>query len=359
MVRRIKRARIKFISLCPKGANKLPTIFKADGAFELQLLSKGLDEQGELTALVYAPEFRDSQGDIASAAVIKDMLYTSAKDGIEIDIRHDGKAIAKDKVYVAEQFLVQKGDPRFEGLKDYEGNVVDPTGAWGVVLKIDDPELRKLYREGEWAGVSMGGVAAFEKSDEDMADRIVAALSKKLNPQEELMAISKDDLEAIGKVAAEAAVAAVVALKKTDPTPAPAPKDEPKSKAPEAPVFKGDPTNVEDVKKHQTALHKHDLMTGVDWFDPASVAKLQEELADLKKDSDGDGSDELKKAKADLAKSQAKLDKIEGTSRQSTNDGDGSDDHGSGLEGVSKEDEACGQLGLKMAKWANAQRVRS
>ena len=33
-MRRIKKARIEFISLCPKGVNKMPVLYKADGTVE-------------------------------------------------------------------------------------------------------------------------------------------------------------------------------------------------------------------------------------------------------------------------------------------------------------------------------------
>ena len=152
-MRRIKKARIQFVSLVPKGANGIATIYKDDGSFNFGLLVKdagsAFADKGELVAVVYAPERRDSQGDIASAEVIKEALYESARNGFDIDIRHDGKAVPRDKAFVAESFIVQKNDPRFTDMKDYSGTPVDPTGSWGVVLKIDDQELRKLYREGK------------------------------------------------------------------------------------------------------------------------------------------------------------------------------------------------------------------
>ncbi|MCK5614265.1 terminase, partial [Candidatus Pacearchaeota archaeon] len=44
-----------------------------------------MNEQGEITCVVYAPDMVDSQGDSASAAVIKDFAYDFAKNGGNID----------------------------------------------------------------------------------------------------------------------------------------------------------------------------------------------------------------------------------------------------------------------------------
>lgn len=353
MARRIKKARIKFISLCPRGKNRMPTILKEDGAFEVQLLSKGLSERGELHAVVYAPEFRDSEGDIASADVVKDMLYTAAKEGVSIDLRHDGVALEKDRAYIAEQFIIQKNDPRFSGLSDYDGVPVDPTGGWGVVIKIDDPELRALYKKGEWQGVSMGGVAEVvqEKEDEGLAERIVRALEKKLNPEEEPMALTDEDLKKVAKAAAEAAVAAVQATKEEPPAP---PKTKPTGETkPKAPVFKGDPTNPEDVKTHRENVRKHRLEQRL--AKATSEKEIDEILKEIESGSTStEESDELKKAKAEAAAAQEKLRKIQGSSRQSTTESVAGQQVE--IEGVSKEDQENFKAGYAMAAWANKQR---
>ena len=57
--------------------------------------------------------------------------------GVEIDLRHDEKPLSKDQAYVAETFIVQKDDPRFAGMKDYNGFDVQIEGDWGVDIKIE------------------------------------------------------------------------------------------------------------------------------------------------------------------------------------------------------------------------------
>ena len=185
-MRRIKKAAIKFISLCPAGANLIDTVYKTDGGVTFNTLVKAadkFDEEGEITAVVYAPNHRDAQGDIADATVVKQMAHDFIANGANIDISHDGKPVGRDRARVAETFLVQKGDARFVGWKDRKGQDVDLTGAWATVIKIDDPELRRKYRSGDWAGVSMGGTAEVEHEKAESAlEKFLEILTKVTNP---------------------------------------------------------------------------------------------------------------------------------------------------------------------------------
>ena len=162
MAKRLKNPKIKWVSLCPAGKNRLPVLFKADGTFEVEMLSK-MDAEGLLTALVYVPDLLDSDGEFADAKTVKEMAYSFQKEGGQIDLRHDGKALGADRAWVAETFIVQKGDPRFEGFQTRSGEKVSPVGSWGMIIKVEDPNLQKLYRDGDWHGVSLAGEA--EKED--------------------------------------------------------------------------------------------------------------------------------------------------------------------------------------------------
>jgi hypothetical protein len=209
-VKRIVKAKIDFISLCEKGANTFSTIYKGgdeDKSVDLSTICKDMNELGEIVALVYAPESVDSQGDVASAAVIKEFAHDFSKNGEGIDVKHNEEVLSKDAVYVAESFIVQKNDPRFDGMKDYDGNSVDATGGWGVVLKVDDEDLREKYRSGEWEGVSMGGTA-IKKTDVSSASMMEKFFdyilkfnkeNKTLKTEDKDMALtlSKEDLKAV------------------------------------------------------------------------------------------------------------------------------------------------------------------
>lgn len=323
MKRRIQKARIKFLSLCPRGKNKLPSIYKEDGAFEVQLLSKDAQEDGELLALVYAPEFRDAEGDIASAEVIKDALYEAAKSGYDLDLRHDGRALKREQAYVAEQFIVQKGDPRFEGLKDYDGNPVDPQGSWAVVIKIDDPQLRKLYREGSWQGVSMAGVAAVSTEKEDQILRAVAEIERTMTHEE--ISMTKEEILALVKEA-------VVEATKQEPKPEPEPEAT-------SPVFKGDPTDPVAVKAYRDDLAKHQLSKELgEAKTPEAVDAVLAKLAALSKSDEAPETKVVKKASNQAAASEA-------------------DEEPEGyVVGLTKAEQQGLEAGRRMAAWANSQR---
>lgn len=332
-MRRITKARIKYISLVPRGANQLPVIYKADndgvnGTIDFSLLLKAsstFDEKGELYGVVYSPELRDSQGDIASAEVIKDMMYDASKNGVQIDIRHNEKALTKDQAFVAESFIIQKGDQRFEGMKNYSGNPVDVTGGWGVVIKIDDPALRKEYREGKWNGLSMGGVAQVEA--DKSADTFIDALAKKfgLNTNNGDFEMKPEELEA---ALAKNNTALVTTLKELvepvlkvlSPTKKDGDTDTNKSDT-KAPVFSGEPT-VENLRKHRLAVQRYEIIKGIDFNNAESVAKGEEALTALEGKKDGDTdtnkeeSDEVKRLTAELAKARKRSNQSQDTQDQ-------------------------------------------
>jgi len=339
-LRRIKKAKITFISLCPKGVNKLPVIYKEeDNSLVLNPIVKAGDdftEKGELLVIAYPSEKVDSQGDIASKGVVKAMAYDYMKCGGQIDIRHDGKALGRDQIFIAENFMVQKGDPRFSGLTDYEGNEVDATDSWGLVLKVEDENLRKLYNNGDWAGVSIFGSAEFEKPDGvNKAEQILQDLISKMNPKEPehtqediFMTITKEDLkeiftaqtEAIGKTVADAIEKARVPTEaekleklktfakelgieipdSTKPTkPVKTSKVEKEEEdLSKAPVFSGDPTDAEALTEHTFQLKQYELRKDVDWEDADSVSQYGEALAELQKEDEEASGKKRKKPAA-------------------------------------------------------------
>lgn len=182
-MRRIIRAVVTTIALCKRGKNNLQTIFKsADGPEELKLdtiVRKGT-EDGSLLAVVYAPNLADQDGHMADdAKVIERSAHEFLRDHRKLDIEHDGKPLPPEAAYVAESFIIGAGDERFRDWKDYDGNPVDVTGGWAVNIQIDDPELRAAYRDGDWDGVSMFGLAATEpvgksKAAQRVLDRMTA-----------------------------------------------------------------------------------------------------------------------------------------------------------------------------------------
>lgn len=165
-MRRITRAIVQRIALCKRGKNGLKTMFKsADGpeSLELDTIVRKGSEEGSLLAVVYAPNLPDDDGHLADdAKVIERSAHEFLRDFRQLDIEHDGKVLPHEAAYVAESFIVGAGDERFADWKDYAGRPVDVTGGWAVRIQIDDPELRAAYRDGDWDGVSMFGLAATE-----------------------------------------------------------------------------------------------------------------------------------------------------------------------------------------------------
>lgn len=319
-MRRIKKAKITHLSLVPRGANRLPVIYKEDKSadnLDIDLLvkeSKNFDEKGELLAVVYAPELRDTQGDIAGADVIREAMHASAKDGLKIDMRHDGKELTKEQVYVAESFEIQQGDPRFKDFKDRDGRDVDVAGGWGVVLKIDDPAVRKLYREKKWGGVSMmgDGVVVVEKED-DAVDRILGKLEARLNKQstgDEDM--KPEELEAALNKAIKPVADRLEKLEKGEQ-----PADDKGGKGADAdellrPILKSDMSR-EEMQQYRFDLRRYNILksvkdaekTGDDKKITAALTKADTDLealeADIEKAAGGEEGDG-KKGKGKTAK---------------------------------------------------------
>lgn len=260
--KRIKKARIDFISLCPRGKNYLPVLYKEDDSVAIQaetILVKASEEQiekGEVLALVYVPEKVDADGELASAEVIKEMAYSHAKNGSKLDIRHDNTPIAKEAAFTAETFIVQKGDPRFAGVQDAQGNTVDATGGWGVVIKLEDPTLKKLYKEGAWQGVSMGGA--------HLAPPEVIKENKVMD--EKLMS-------AFAETIVKGIVAGLTPILKAKEPEKPA-----EPKADEGLVFKGDPTDLKAVRAFRKAKEREMLQKAVNWNDPEAVKAYEDAL---------------------------------------------------------------------------------
>jgi len=363
-MRRIVRAKIKFLSLVPKGANQLPVVYKSDDAegnnLRLTSLTKAqddFDEKGELLSVVYAPEMRDSQGDIASADTIKQMMYDAAKEGLDLDIRHNEKPLSKDAAFVAESFIVQKGDPRFEDFKDYNGKDVDVAGGWATVIKIEDKELRKAYREGKWQGVSMAGQGEFVPDTDAFLKSLADALKHKQDTgdldmkPEELTALLAKNNEALASAIVDGVSKALKPKGGIDPTKKEGDEANPLG---EKPKFTGDYAKAEDVASYQKTLAAWKAAQGVDWEDPESVAKYQTELAksadakDEMTDADAgiekEDSDEVKTLKKQLAKAQRQSNAGEESGKNNT---------AASYGGLTKEDVELFDAGRKAGQFDN------
>ena len=351
--RRITAADIKFISLCPRGMNGLRTLYKSgedgQGSVTLHPIIKEADdfmEKGQLVAAVWLPNRQDREGDWADAATVEKMAHSFARNGMNVDLRHDEKPLTKEQVYVAESFVIQKNDPRFANLTDYDGTPVDPTGGWGAVFQIESPELRKEYREGKWGGVSMMGPALVVDEEPPPSARF-AKMAAALDGEDDM---KPEELKKAIEDGNKSLLAGLADLfkeglgKKTEE-----PKEE--IKKAEAPVFEGDPTNPEDIRKHLQALE----LSRLDTSDPEALKKHLESLGKTDKEDEVDDSveesAEVRKARRDLALAKERIRKLTTRSGQP---GDGAGAETADLEkGTDAYLQKCHEVGTNLAKFIN------
>lgn len=287
--RRIKRGKITHVSLCRRAMNQLPVLLKSADRMQIELLTK---MQGDLLhTLIYLPEENgpvavDFEGDVAPRAVVKQIAHDFLANGGNIDIEHDLQALSSDRIRIAETFLVQKGDKRFEGWKDYNGRPVDPEGSWAMIFKVLDPELRGAIERGEINGVSMFGNAEVE------------LLTKNSPPTNNTNTMTPEQMQAFCEMLTKSLAAS---LKPAAPTQVPQSIDQI--------PFEGNPLDAEDIAKHMDKV----MLARVNWNDPKSIATYQGHVAKRQAEqakAQAKPEDELAKAKAELAKAQEVVAKL-------------------------------------------------
>jgi putative serine protease XkdF len=337
-MRKIKRAHITTIALCKRPKNGLRTVLKADGTLELATLSKA-GEDNELLAVVYAPDRVDADNWFADAATIKEMAHEYQRDHRNLDIQHDGHLLSPRDAYLAESFIVAKGDERFQDWKDHDNNSVgDLTGAWGIVVKIEDPDLRATLKKGELDGVSMFGMAALEPSSDvgkandakAASKRVAQRLGATQHNTEEPMALEKADLQELFNGFATTLTTSLT--KALEPvTKARQGEEGPKDKKPviEAPVFKGDPTKDKDLESFEKELVAYEIKKGM--ADGTLTAeKIREMRAALAETLPSDEEAEIKKSdsaevkdlKRQIFKAKKRSNTPEAGQKSGGNDGD-------------------------------------
>lgn len=157
-MRKLKKIDVSFISLVDKGANRRRLIFKnnegAVSAIDKMLPIKKFDEDQKMVfCIVYAPDETDTQGDCASADVIKEAAYNFMRCARtnNVDKQHD---FIPDEGFVAESWLVKENDPVFPE---------EPRGSWAVGIKVENDETWQMIKSGEITGLSLAGLAVTEE----------------------------------------------------------------------------------------------------------------------------------------------------------------------------------------------------
>ena len=195
---------VSFLSLVKTPATgKGLTLKAADGerpaAFDLVVKN---DDMMRAYGVVYAPDQEDAHGDTADADTIRKAQAEFMREGRlkNIDTEH---SFTSEMAYVAESWLVRKGDPLFPD---------EPEGSWAVGIQIHDPDLWKQLKSGELTGISLAGIARMEPGPDDPAhprytekdaapgwvERFIKALTG-VNPQEpvEETDMTKDEVQAL------------------------------------------------------------------------------------------------------------------------------------------------------------------
>lgn len=195
---------VSFLSLVKTPATgKGMTLKAANGerpaAFDLVVKN---DDMMRAYGVVYAPDQEDAHGDTADADTIRKAQAEFMREGRlkNIDTEH---SFTSEMAYVAESWLVRKGDPLFPD---------EPEGSWAVGIQIGDPDLWKQLKSGELTGISLAGIARMEPGPDDPAhprytekdaapgwvERFIKALTG-VNPQEpvEETDMTKDEVQAL------------------------------------------------------------------------------------------------------------------------------------------------------------------
>jgi hypothetical protein len=202
---RLKNARVLFISVVKDPATGRQFLFKSgDGApvFDHSIEFRKADDDRQIIYGVAYPagdtERLDAHGDFATPDDVRAMAEDFMRTGrviAGVDRDHDYRPI---DAFVAESWIVRKGDPMF-------GDPADE-GAWAVGVKIASKSLYDEFKHTGYRGFSIAGTAervevkkSSVASRQSPADESLLSKIRKLFSKEEEM--SQDVKDAIAELA--------------------------------------------------------------------------------------------------------------------------------------------------------------
>ncbi len=185
----IKDAKIKFVSLVNKAANKHKfLIAKADGdsvEFEASGEILKADRQTHyVTGIVYEPMKEDTQGDFMTAEEIEKAQRTHAKSGNAIDLQHNGEKLGN--VTVVESYIAKSDE-------ELDGHTITK-GTWVMTVEVPEGAIWDAIEKQEITGFSMGGHGRRDPVSKD---------------------ISKEDGETVGLIKSIAKRLGIIPVEKT------------------------------------------------------------------------------------------------------------------------------------------------
>lgn len=164
----ITDARISFVSLVDKAANKRPFLIvkNEDGKAAFTTygrIIKSDDDRHFVTGIVYEPMTEDAHGNYMTADEIAKAAYWFAKNGNKVDLQHN--FVSEEGTAVVESWIA-KSDC------DIGGETVKQ-GTWLMTVEINDDSLWQSIQNGEITGLSMGGLGVYAQEDTDLSSASV------------------------------------------------------------------------------------------------------------------------------------------------------------------------------------------
>lgn len=164
----ITDARISFVSLVDKAANKRPFLIvkNEDGKAAFTTygrIIKSDDDRHFVTGIVYEPMTEDAHGNYMTADEIEKAAYWFAKNGNKVDLQHN--FVSEEGTAVVESWIA-KSDC------DIGGETVKE-GTWLMTVEINDDSLWQSIQNGEITGLSMGGLGVYAQEDTDLSSASV------------------------------------------------------------------------------------------------------------------------------------------------------------------------------------------
>lgn len=161
--REIRDAKISFVSLVDKAANKKQfLITKAeDGEADFTMTGRIVKTDGEshyVTGVVYEPMVEDAHGDFMTAEEIAKAAHWFAKHGNSVDLQHSFQPL--DGAAVVESWIT-KTDSEI-------GDETIRKGTWMMTVEVTDSATWEKIEKGEITGFSMGGHGIYSDEDVDL-----------------------------------------------------------------------------------------------------------------------------------------------------------------------------------------------
>ena len=175
--REMTNAKIKFVSLVDKAANKRKFLVtkaeNADGAVNFQSFGRIVQKSDcgdthHITGIVYEPDTKDSDDEFMNAEEIEKAAHYFAKNGYGCDLQHNEEV--QDGVAVVESW-VAKADFEIDGEEVKKGS-------WLMTTEISDESLWEKVQKKQITGYSMGGTAWFTEVEDEETDDSSGEIAK-------------------------------------------------------------------------------------------------------------------------------------------------------------------------------------